>query len=246
MSDRYLPPVPWPRAEAAVLQLSEMAADLAALRQQNEQLRNECSPRNETVRNLRECMTEVYELRVEVDGARESERRLSERHQRAQDLLDVQLQQSLDQADGLRDQNAKLRTEVDRLKAIIENVRLAIEGVVEPHAVDEQLAKLVEDVAVEHWSIRTQNCLKEIGVKTLGDLVKLSRDDLLRTRNFGRKSLNELRRLLPRWGCTLLSPEPVEPDGPWACLAPNLKRRIWTLRDGQCRWPLWDEALVEA
>jgi hypothetical protein len=30
-------------------------------------------------------------------------------------------------------------------------------------------------------------------------------------------------------------------DGPWACLKPNLKRRIWTLRDGQCRWPLWDE-----
>jgi hypothetical protein len=29
-------------------------------------------------------------------------------------------------------------------------------------------------------------------------------------------------------------------DGPWACLKPNLKRRIWTLRDGQCRWPLWD------
>jgi len=34
-------------------------------------------------------------------------------------------------------------------------------------------------------------------------------------------------------------------DGPWACLAPNLKRRIWTLRDGQCRWPLWDELPVK-
>jgi hypothetical protein len=28
---------------------------------------------------------------------------------------------------------------------------------------------------------------------------------------------------------------------PWACLRPNLKRRIMSLRDGQCRWPLWDE-----
>jgi hypothetical protein len=44
----------------------------------------------------------------------------------------------------------------------------------------------------------------------------------------------------------MLDPRPASGDGPWACLRPNLKRRIMSLRDGQCRWPLWDEALVEA
>jgi hypothetical protein len=44
-----------------------------------------------------------------------------------------------------------------------------------------------------------------------------------------------------RSGEEMLDPERLSKDGPWACLKPNLKRRIWTLRDGQCRWPLWDE-----
>jgi hypothetical protein len=35
--------------------------------------------------------------------------------------------------------------------------------------------------------------------------------------------------------------KPPPDDGPWACLKPNLKRRIWALRENQCRWPLWDE-----
>ena len=45
-------------------------------------------------------------------------------------------------------------------------------------------------------SVRALNCLKAADVDTVGDLVKLNRNDLLKVRNFGKKSLTELDELL--------------------------------------------------
>jgi DNA-directed RNA polymerase subunit alpha len=45
-------------------------------------------------------------------------------------------------------------------------------------------------------SVRALNCLKAAEVETLGDLVKFSKNDLLKFRNFGKKSLTELDELL--------------------------------------------------
>ena len=45
-------------------------------------------------------------------------------------------------------------------------------------------------------SVRALNCLKAAEVDTVGDLVKLNRSDLLKFRNFGKKSLTELDELL--------------------------------------------------
>ena len=45
-------------------------------------------------------------------------------------------------------------------------------------------------------SVRALNCLKAADVDTVGDLVKLNRNDLLKFRNFGKKSLTELYELL--------------------------------------------------
>ena len=45
-------------------------------------------------------------------------------------------------------------------------------------------------------SVRALNCLKAAVVDTVGDLVKLNRNDLLKFRNFGKKSLTELDELL--------------------------------------------------
>jgi DNA-directed RNA polymerase subunit alpha len=47
-------------------------------------------------------------------------------------------------------------------------------------------------------SVRALNCLKSAEVETLGELVKYQRADLLKFRNFGRKSLTELDALLER------------------------------------------------
>ena len=45
-------------------------------------------------------------------------------------------------------------------------------------------------------SVRALNCLKSAEVESLGDLVKYNKTDLLKFRNFGKKSLSELEELL--------------------------------------------------
>jgi DNA-directed RNA polymerase subunit alpha len=45
-------------------------------------------------------------------------------------------------------------------------------------------------------SVRALNCLKAADVETLGDLVTYNRNDLLKFRNFGKKSLTELDEFL--------------------------------------------------
>ena len=45
-------------------------------------------------------------------------------------------------------------------------------------------------------SVRTLNCLKAADVETLGELVTFNKNDLLKFRNFGKKSLAELEMLV--------------------------------------------------
>ncbi|MEG0602603.1 MAG: DNA-directed RNA polymerase subunit alpha, partial [Mucinivorans sp.] len=59
------------------------------------------------------------------------------------------------------------------------------------------LRQLLQTHLTEHdLSVRALNCLKTAEVETLGDLVKYHRADLLKFRNFGKKSLTELDELL--------------------------------------------------
>jgi DNA-directed RNA polymerase subunit alpha len=51
-------------------------------------------------------------------------------------------------------------------------------------------------LATMNLSVRALNCLKAAEVETLGDLVSFYKSDLLKFRNFGRKSLNELEDLV--------------------------------------------------
>ncbi|MDR0863787.1 MAG: DNA-directed RNA polymerase subunit alpha, partial [Candidatus Symbiothrix sp.] len=46
--------------------------------------------------------------------------------------------------------------------------------------------------------VRALNCLKAADVETLGELVRYQKNDLLKFRNFGKKSLTELDELLER------------------------------------------------
>ena len=51
-------------------------------------------------------------------------------------------------------------------------------------------------------SVRALNCLKAAEVETLGDLVRFNKNDLLKFRNFGKKSLTELDALLDSMNLT--------------------------------------------
>jgi len=52
-------------------------------------------------------------------------------------------------------------------------------------------------------SVRSSNCLREAGIKTIADLVVKTEDQLLSFKNFGKKSLNEIKELLIGMGLTL-------------------------------------------
>jgi len=52
-------------------------------------------------------------------------------------------------------------------------------------------------------SVRSANCLREANIKTIADMVKQSEDEMLGLKNFGKKSLTEIKGLLAAMGLTL-------------------------------------------
>jgi DNA-directed RNA polymerase subunit alpha len=76
----------------------------------------------------------------------------------------------------------------------------------EENAVDEEMLhmrKLLKtSLADLDLSVRAYNCLKSADVKTLGDLVNLDISDMMKFRNFGKKSLTELEQLVAEKGLT--------------------------------------------
>lgn len=73
--------------------------------------------------------------------------------------------------------------------------------------IDEEEIKVKKllDTPVEELelTVRSSNCLKNAGIKTIGDLAKKSEEEITKTRNFGKKSLGEIRDKLKEWGLTL-------------------------------------------
>jgi DNA-directed RNA polymerase subunit alpha len=64
----------------------------------------------------------------------------------------------------------------------------------------ETLGRSVDELEL---SVRSYNCLKNANIKTIGDLVTKSEVEMLKTKNFGRKSLNEIKDILTEMGLTL-------------------------------------------
>ena len=69
-----------------------------------------------------------------------------------------------------------------------------------PENLAEYLNKSVDELEL---SVRSANCLKNAGIRTIRDLVQKSEKDMLETKNFGRKSLNEIRDILRPMGLSL-------------------------------------------
>lgn len=65
---------------------------------------------------------------------------------------------------------------------------------------NKNLLKKVEELEL---SVRSANCLKNDNIVYIGDLVQKSESDMLRTPNFGRKSLNEIKEVLTTMGLYL-------------------------------------------
>lgn len=73
------------------------------------------------------------------------------------------------------------------------------ESVVEADRVNENLYRTVDELEL---SVRSANCLKNAGIKLIGELVSKTEIEMLKTQNFGRKSLNEIKDILSDMGLT--------------------------------------------
>ncbi|HON24169.1 MAG TPA: DNA-directed RNA polymerase subunit alpha, partial [Syntrophales bacterium] len=71
------------------------------------------------------------------------------------------------------------------------------DGTEEKENLNEQLLRHVDDLEL---SVRSANCLKNAGINLIGELVQKSEAEMLKTKNFGRKSLNEIKEILAEQG----------------------------------------------
>ena len=69
---------------------------------------------------------------------------------------------------------------------------------------DERIKSLLSTSVEElELSVRSSNCLKNANIKTIGELTRKTEDDITKTRNFGKKSLEEIKTKLEEHGLTL-------------------------------------------
>jgi DNA-directed RNA polymerase subunit alpha len=84
--------------------------------------------------------------------------------------------------------------------------QLPEEEIEEPEMTQEEVAlyeKLRLPISELELSVRSSNCLREANIKTIADLVKRGEDEMLGFKNFGKKSLTEIKQLLGGMGLTL-------------------------------------------
>ena len=65
---------------------------------------------------------------------------------------------------------------------------------------NDNLNRSVEELEL---SVRSYNCLKNANIATIGELIQKTEAEMLKTKNFGRKSLNEIKEILAQMGLSL-------------------------------------------
>jgi DNA-directed RNA polymerase subunit alpha len=81
-----------------------------------------------------------------------------------------------------------------------EGMMVASTSGISPDSINENLLKSVDELEL---SVRAFNCLKSANIKTIAELVQKTEHEMLRTKNFGRKSLNEIKEVLHSMGLHL-------------------------------------------
>ncbi len=94
-------------------------------------------------------------------------------------------------------------------KILRDHIQLFINFEIEPEEeevqeIDEEVLRIKKllkmNVDELELSVRSHNCLKNANIKTISDLVRLDESELLKFRNFGRKSLQEIQEILEKKG----------------------------------------------
>ena len=126
-------------------------------------------------------------------------------------VIDVETKRSILPRDAI----ASAGSTLVELFGLARELNVEAEGVdIGPSPVDEQLAAdLALPVEDLQFSVRSYNCLKREGIHTVGELITRSEQDLMDIRNFGSKSIEEVKEKLAEMGLALKdSPAGFDPS----------------------------------
>ena len=116
--------------------------------------------------------------------------------------LDVWTNGSITPRDGVSLASKLLRDHLNIFVSLDDPVDQAPESIADPPqpASNEHLEKSVEELEL---SVRSYNCLRNAEIRTIRELVQKTEAEMLKTKNFGRKSLNEIKEILTSMGLSL-------------------------------------------
>ena len=126
-------------------------------------------------------------------------------------VIDVETKRSILPRDAI----ASAGSTLVELFGLARELNVEAEGIdIGPSPVDEQLAAdLALPIEDLNFTVRSYNCLKREGVHTVGELITRSEQDLLDIRNFGQKSIDEVKLKLQEMGLALKdSPAGFDPS----------------------------------
>ncbi|HMO18099.1 MAG TPA: DNA-directed RNA polymerase subunit alpha [Oligoflexia bacterium] len=116
--------------------------------------------------------------------------------------LEVWTDSSITPEDAVRGAAIILRDQLNvfagEQEVVVQEVREEIKE--EGPKLNENLFRRIDELEL---SVRSSNCLENANIKYIGELVSRSENEMLRTKNFGRKSLNEIKEILTEMGLTL-------------------------------------------
>lgn len=115
-------------------------------------------------------------------------------------LLTVETDGSVTPEDAIAFSSRILQDQLDIFVNFEEPEKEVVEEVAPELAFNPALLKKVDELEL---SVRSANCLKNDNIVYIGDLIQKSESEMLRTPNFGRKSLNEIKEVLASMGLHL-------------------------------------------
>jgi len=122
-------------------------------------------------------------------------------------MLDITTDGSVDPKDALGEaaeiliRQLAIFTDIDKMEGFGEQAVVSGDGV----SPETGLARGMENFPIEELElgVRSYNCLKRVGIETIGDLVMKTENELAAIPNFGKKSIEEVKETLAQHGLTL-------------------------------------------
>jgi DNA-directed RNA polymerase subunit alpha len=118
-------------------------------------------------------------------------------------ILEIQTNGAINPKDALLYASNILQRHLD---IFVNFGQLPEEEIEEPEMTKEEIAlyeKLRLPISELELSVRSSNCLREANIKTISDLVRKGEEEMLGFKNFGKKSLSEIKQLLVSMGLSL-------------------------------------------